>query len=117
MMLRRVLVGKAREYLLVITADPPGLVDRQLLLDGDVHAEMQERIGLARFRKIIALARRLGMFEKSMIFGVPQDHLHDEFFHALQRLSLAVRAPGAEKYLACLCSILTEKHSLEFLSK
>src|SRR3990172_8761934 len=131
MMLRRVLVGKAHEYLPVIPADTPRLVDRQLLLDGDVHAEMQERIGrcrrpasrgirtslygsLIRFLEKIALARRLGMFEKRMIFGVPQDHLRDELFHALQRTPFAVRAPGAGKYLACLCSILTEEHSLEF---
>ena len=117
MMLRRVLVGKAHEYLLVITADTPRLVDRQLLLDGDVHTEMQERIGLARFRKIIALARRLGMFEKRMIFRVPQNHLHDELFHALKRASLAVRAPGAEKYFARLSAILPREHTQKVLAR
>ncbi len=75
-----------------------------------MHAEMQKRIGIARFRKIIALARGLGLLENRVIFGMSQEYLHNQFFHAFKRATFSMRAPGAKKYLTCLPAVLAGQH-------
>ncbi len=72
-----------------------------------MHAEVEEGIGLARFRKVIAFTRRFRFIEQGMVFGMAQGHLHDQFFHALERPSFAVCLPGAKENLARLSTILS----------
>ena len=61
---------------------------------------MQKRIGFALFRQVIPFPVTLGLIEQGVIFGVAQDDLDDELFHAFERPARAPGAPGAEKNLA-----------------
>ena len=108
--LNGVLVRMPAQKFLINPANAGWLINGQLLYDGDMHAEMKEGIGFTRLWKIIAFARDLGLFQRGMIFGMPQQHLHDQFFHAFERSSFAVRVPRAEKNLARLSAILANEH-------
>lgn len=75
--------------------DATRLIECELFLDGDVHAEVQERVG--RFRGVIPVSGARGIFEQGVIFRVPERHRHDQRFDTFERSVFAAPPPGTEE--------------------
>src|SRR4030067_2681191 len=95
-----VLVAALAAQARVVQTAARGLIDGELLLNGDVHPHVQGRIGLAQLRQPVAVFAGFGTGEQGGVFGMTQRGGHDELFGALQRLTGAVFAPGAVVNLA-----------------
>lgn len=93
-----------------MTAHARRLIDGQLFFDGDVQPEVQKRIGFAVSRKIIAFPGGFRLFEKSMVFRVAQDNLHNQLFNSFERTSFSVGSPGAKENFARLPAIVPDQH-------
>ena len=97
-------IGQPREQPLVMRADTARLVERELFLDGDVHAEVQERIG--RFRGHLRVPgevkSRLRLrpapdLQQRVVFRVPERHRHDQRLDAFERQVFSMPAAQARK--------------------
>ena len=110
MVLRVVFVGKALQQSLVARNDPPGLVDGELLHDGDVHGQMQKWVGITELGRVIALRETLWIREQGMVLGMLQRDIDDQLFHPRERLVFTMQAPCAEEYFPHLTAILAEEH-------
>ena len=82
MVQRLVAVARARKQRFPVAADARRLVDRQLLLERHVQAHVQKRIGLVH---VVAVAVAPGIGEHPVVFGMLEDHLEGEAFHAGER--------------------------------
>ena len=77
--------------------DPGRLVDRNLLLEREVQAHVQEGVGLVG---VVAVAMARERFEDRVVLRVLQDDLERERLDSGERCSGPVLAPGAEEHLA-----------------
>ena len=68
-----VLVAARGAQTLEMRAHTPRLVDSDLLGDGKVQRQMQERIDRARFRRKVLVQMAFGIVEDSVVFGVQRD--------------------------------------------
>ena len=83
--------------------DARGLVDGELLLDGQVQGEMQEGVDLAILRAEV-LQHRLGIFKQGVVLGMMGDQIGSDDLELGQNLAVPVLGPGADKELAGLIS-------------
>lgn len=104
------LVRRFIEQSPIAIAQPAGLIKRQLFFDGDMHPEVQERIAVARFREKVTVAHCLGIFQSRMVFGMSQEHRHDQLFRSFKPTPFTVRLPGAKKNLPRPFAIPSNKH-------
>ena len=72
---RRVLVAARGADPLEMGANARRLVDRELLGDGEVQRQVQERIDLAALRLPVAIEMALRRFEDRVVFRVERDQL------------------------------------------
>lgn len=79
-----------------------GLVDADLLRDGEVQRKVQERVHLAAFRCEFALDSGLRVFQQSVIFGVLGDEVGSGGLGAFEDQSLTVLAPRFAEEVADL---------------
>src|SRR5688572_17104913 len=96
MVQRLVAPGAAPQKRLPAPADAGRLVDRELLLEREMQAHVQEGIGLVG---VVALHIPLRLLQHAVVFGVLQDDVERGRLDAYQRDRLPVFAPGAEKHL------------------
>lgn len=87
----------------------PGVVDRQLFGDRQVHGQVQERVGAAGLDAIVGLGG-LGVLEVAVVFGVFQDPVQRGRFQRRQDFAGAMLAPGLGEELADLVSGRVEHH-------
>ena len=80
------------------------LIDRELLLDGDMHTHMQKRIGIPHFWRVILVAITFNIIEYSVVFRVQQDYPQRHILHPREHFPMAVLMPGIEEELASLIS-------------
>jgi len=79
--------------------DARRLVDGQLLLDRQVHAHMQKRVGVARLGPVLPLLVTLGVVQHRVVFRMQQDDIDGEVIQPGQDLALTLLAPGIEEEL------------------
>ena len=78
--------------------DAGGLVDGQLLLDREVHGQVQERIGAAVLDRVVGLQGRGLVGEVGVVLGVLGDPARGDRGHRVQRRRDALRrVAGAEE--------------------
>jgi hypothetical protein len=68
-------------------------ISRHLLADRKVQSHVQERVGLARLRRVVTVERIL-VLEQRRVFRVQGNHAHDLVLDRFDRARLAVLAPG-----------------------
>src|SRR5690606_9937057 len=93
----RIVLALARAQALVLRPYAGRLIDRQLLLDREVQAQVQERIDLAAFRRIVAIAMTFGRGDDRLIFGMVEQDLQRHGLEPGQRLPGAILTPGLEE--------------------
>lgn len=82
--------------------DAARLVDRQLLADRQMQAQVQEGVGFAGIRQIIALGIAFRIIENGVVFGVLLHQVERDGFEVGQRLPFAIFLPGIEEEAARL---------------
>ena len=108
--LGRMLIRELFKQFPIITADAFRLIDRQLLLDGNMHTQVQKRVGLTRIRRVIPVKRRYWCVEQRVIFRMTQGDLDYKLFHALELPAFTMGTPGAKENLACFPAIPAAEH-------
>ena len=78
-------------------ADAPGLVNAGLLADGQVHREVQKRIGPVGVVVEHAGQRSIKIGQFGVVFGVLVDPLADQHFHGFERSRCAGFGVNAAK--------------------
>ena len=81
-------------------AYPRRLVDGNLLLNGQVHHQVQEWIGRTLFRQVILLLMLLRIFQHRKIFGMLANELRHQVFERREQFLGAVFSPGLEQEVA-----------------
>ena len=101
-MQRRVAIATHIGEAFILGAYAGRLIDGKLFRDGDVHAHVQERIGLAFFGCVVAIDKTIGLIQNVVILRMHQRDFDRDGFQAFQRGALAIFAPGVEKKLTDL---------------
>lgn len=99
----RMAVAVACLALLEGLADARGLVDGELLFDGQMQGQVQEGIDLAVFGAEIPL-HAVGGFEQGVVFRMVGDQVGADHFHLGEDFTALVLAPGVHKELPGLLS-------------
>ena len=72
------------------------LANGNLLLDGEVHHQVQERIGRAVLRQVVLILVAFRVFQRGVIFRVFGDELRGEVFQRREQFTGPAFAPGLE---------------------
>lgn len=93
-----------------VCTDAGWTVDGQLLLDGDMHGHVQERIRFTQFRSPVPVGAGVWLVEQWLVFGMAQGDSDHQPLDTLQLPSCPMLLPGIEEHLAQLAPVLPEEH-------
>ena len=94
---RRVLVAARGPDPVELGTNARRLIDRELLGDGEVQRQVQERIGLAALRLPVAIEMSLGRLDDRVVFRMERDQLRRRLLERRERLARAKLRPGADQ--------------------
>jgi hypothetical protein len=90
-------VGGLRYHARESPAHARRLVDRQLFLQRDMQAEVQERVRLAELREIFPVPETFRRLEYAVVFGMQQNGFERQRLDPGEPLAAAVLAPRLEE--------------------
>ncbi len=84
--------------------DAGGLINAVLLLEGEVHGEVEKGIDLPIFNREIPLEGLTGIIQKGVVLGVKGDPVGRQVLNWRERQALAMALPGGNKEVSNLFS-------------
>lgn len=85
-------------------SDAGGLINAVLLLEGEVHGEVEKGIDLPIFNREISLEVLTGIIQKAVVLGVQADQVGRQVLNWREWQALAMPLPGGNKEVSNLLS-------------
>ena len=85
-------------------SDAGGLINAVLLLEGEVHGEVEKGIDLPIFNREIPFEGLTGIIQKGVVLGVKGDPVGRQVLNWRERQALAMPLPGGNKEVSNLLS-------------